>query len=593
MNASWQPGLIPLVIGVTGHRDIPAEDVPTLEKSVEAFLLEIKQSHPSSPLLLVSALAEGADRLAARVALSLGIGLGVILPMDRLEYEKDFTTRESKAEFAELLEAASFAVAAQTSSAGDRPTDEGQRVLAYRAAGIEISGHGQMLLALWDGNHNGKIGGTADIVSLFRSGLPGMHEHVVHPFDEPKRGPVIHVLTRRMSDPAGIDVHQVGAREELPPVPSGAIGEGRAPLVDDPENRRWKQVFQRIEEFNRDATAFARTASGASGMAQSREYLVGGKILGSDASPSAETALNLYQVADAMSNSARNDRLRRFRWIISVAIVAVFCEQLYSGPFLVVLWILGALVAGSLAYLIFRVAMRDRVEERFQDYRALAEACRVQFFWEMAGLRECAADHYLRDQRDELEWLRQAIRTLKLPAKAVGMVSPPSSPSLHFVLENWIRDQRKYFVGTHDKPGGAAAKNQMLSARWDMLARRLFLAGLLDMLVLLVFHAAFMESFGELGDPIVQGLIVMYGVLFASAGVCKVYREVMSFEEQSRRYSKMGLYYVSCEGQYVLALEAGHMQQVHSIILEMGRQALAENGDWLLLHRQRPIAVPI
>jgi hypothetical protein len=28
------------------------------------------------------------------------------------------------------------------------------------------------------------------------------------------------------------------------------------------------------------------------------------------------------------------------------------------------------------------------------------------------------------------------------------------------------------------------------------------------------------------------------------------------------------------------------------LVRELGREALAENGDWVLLHRQRPLEVP-
>jgi len=38
------------------------------------------------------------------------------------------------------------------------------------------------------------------------------------------------------------------------------------------------------------------------------------------------------------------------------------------------------------------------------------EGLRVQLFWNLAGLSDEVADHYLRQQRTELEWIRNAIR---------------------------------------------------------------------------------------------------------------------------------------------------------------------------------------
>jgi hypothetical protein len=50
------------------------------------------------------------------------------------------------------------------------------------------------------------------------------------------------------------------------------------------------------------------------------------------------------------------------------------------------------------------------LSDKYQDYRALAEGMRVQFYWRLAGLKLSVADHYLRKQRSELDWICSAIR---------------------------------------------------------------------------------------------------------------------------------------------------------------------------------------
>src|SRR5258708_13261016 len=80
----------PLVIGVTGHRDLLAEDLEPLENKVRESLRSLQTQYPSTPIILLSPLAEGADRLAARVALEIGARLIVPLPMARSAYEQDF-----------------------------------------------------------------------------------------------------------------------------------------------------------------------------------------------------------------------------------------------------------------------------------------------------------------------------------------------------------------------------------------------------------------------------------------------------------------------------------------------------------------------
>src|SRR5260370_266892 len=52
----------PLVIGVTGHRDLREEDREHLKNSVRKVFTELRKQYPSTPFVLLSPLAEGADR---------------------------------------------------------------------------------------------------------------------------------------------------------------------------------------------------------------------------------------------------------------------------------------------------------------------------------------------------------------------------------------------------------------------------------------------------------------------------------------------------------------------------------------------------
>ncbi|MGD9258740.1 MAG: hypothetical protein PVG29_13055, partial [Gammaproteobacteria bacterium] len=90
---------MPLVIGVTGHRDLVASEIPELEKRVRGFLITMQGRFGHLPLQIMTPLSEGADRLVARVARELGIPLIVPLPMPRALYMEDFRTDASRREF--------------------------------------------------------------------------------------------------------------------------------------------------------------------------------------------------------------------------------------------------------------------------------------------------------------------------------------------------------------------------------------------------------------------------------------------------------------------------------------------------------------
>src|SRR5262249_60341112 len=89
-------GALPFVIALGGHRDLRPEDVAALEARVREVLGELGRRLPDAPLLLLSSLAEGADRLGARVALALGIDLGAPLPLPRDDSDPDFPHAPSR-----------------------------------------------------------------------------------------------------------------------------------------------------------------------------------------------------------------------------------------------------------------------------------------------------------------------------------------------------------------------------------------------------------------------------------------------------------------------------------------------------------------
>ena len=109
-------------------------------------------------LAVVSALAEGADRVVAAAALDRGARLEALLPLEIDDYRSDFTAPDSIAEFDALLERAeSVAVT------GAWP--EGSRDRAYANAGTAMLGRCNVLIALWDGTDARGLGGTAEVVA--------------------------------------------------------------------------------------------------------------------------------------------------------------------------------------------------------------------------------------------------------------------------------------------------------------------------------------------------------------------------------------------------------------------------------------------
>jgi hypothetical protein len=107
---AWSQGRIPLHlrVGVTGHRFIDQHDEALLTavgEALDRIERHCRKGTTATPvnLTVVSALAEGADRIVARAAIGRGAILEVVLPLPLDDYLTDFESEKSRSEFCRLL----------------------------------------------------------------------------------------------------------------------------------------------------------------------------------------------------------------------------------------------------------------------------------------------------------------------------------------------------------------------------------------------------------------------------------------------------------------------------------------------------------
>jgi len=150
-------------IGVTGHRVLPHKQLTV--KSIKEIINRIKNcaaQKDGSPvkLVILSPLAEGADRLVAKEVLKHPeSSLEVALPLEASDYMRDFHTEESKSEFNELMNQADKVYNMQLKDT---------RHEAYEAAGHFVADNCDILIAVWNGKASNGKGGTASIVDYAR-----------------------------------------------------------------------------------------------------------------------------------------------------------------------------------------------------------------------------------------------------------------------------------------------------------------------------------------------------------------------------------------------------------------------------------------
>ena len=109
-------------------------------------------------MLFVSPLADGADQIAAEIALDLGFELHAILPFERGRYREDMADEAARSQFDDLLGRATCVL--------ELPGRTEHLLESYVMAGRATVAHSDLLIAVWDGLPPRGRGGTGEVVRL-------------------------------------------------------------------------------------------------------------------------------------------------------------------------------------------------------------------------------------------------------------------------------------------------------------------------------------------------------------------------------------------------------------------------------------------
>jgi len=555
-------GPLPIIMGITGHRDLREEDIPKLEEVLRAEYQRLQKRYPSTSFIMLSALAEGADRLCARLALELGLRLIAVLPMPRDLYEEDFD-QESKKDFRDLLARAEHQFELpilEGFTREDLAQHSPERNLHYANLGAYIASHCAILVALWDGVHLTKIGGTSQIVRYKLEGIPEPFAPPHSALDAPDSGPVYHIVTPRESNPTTNGTPFSLVRM----YPDGYDSYEAA-------DHAYHDIYLRMEMFNSDALKYAEELK--EHRRSSMEYVIPSKLR-KLLHPSLREVLDFYSIADVLSQRFQKRTFAILRLLLTFVFFAAFFFEIYTELFdetaLIVLYLL--MFACSFATYFW--AARKGYQTKYLDYRALAEGLRVQFFWKLADLKDSAADYYMRKQKSELDWIRNAVRSCMTETcpEDEEMEHAPHRERIALVLKHWVQDQAKYFKRS-------AHRDHKMLHRNERKVEFLFASALALAVAQLFIHHNHLILLGIAILPVVGAVI-------------HTYLHKNAIAEHTKQYERMSVYFHRAQVHLEKLLTEDRIMEAQHFIGELGKEALTENGDWILTHRERPLEVP-
>lgn len=568
MRAGRDEYRTPLVIGVTGHRDLVDAELQQLEDHVEQFFLELRSRFPNSPLRLLSALAEGADRLAARVALRNEVELQVVLPMPAETYCTDFKAQDSIAEFEDLCSKAEvLELSAPTDRAGNGSIEGRERDLAYANAGMFISAHCHLLLALWDGRQTENVGGTAQIIYFQHyDRLPGLAESVPRTslfLTDDESDLVYHIpCSRRRS------LEQYGEAAPLAE-PTWYTADPEHPNLEQLPNR-YVRVFDRTDEFNRDVAGYLDRRD---------------TTLDSLASPpgtgNRDAAMRIgkiFSIADALADYFQSRIRFTLRSTHVLAVLTGLAFILYSEVSRLNFLIFAFLIFLLTGLAVVETARKRDWHRKYLDYRVLAEGLRVQYFWAIAGVHgegqtKFAYDNFLRQRDMELGWIRNIMRV----AGTLGDSQPNSrdDSGLQFAIDNWIGDEQH--DGQLSYYRAKSAQRSRTNRFTDLLAAFCLWSGIVIACIL----AFFLDAIGLAART---PLIVLMGVLPLTAAVAETYTQRKANRELTKQYEFMEHVFSNARRRLDEALGNDERREV---LQGLGDAALTEHAEWILIHRDR------
>ncbi len=534
---------IPVVVGVTGHRDIRETDYPFLKKAVHDALFDLKNEYSDSPFIMLNSLASGADTLCAEVGISLGMSLVCPLPLEIDEYRKDFP---DDSQFDRLIQQASEVfVADHTEKPGADLTDEQMRDFAYRQAGIYVASHSHVLLALWDGKKGPAHGcGAAETVGF---ALKGNYKDGKAILKGTNDGAVLHIKTPRQGSSDG---------------PEEAL------LLEN-ERGSLKSILSLTNDFNRECAGLPDQRPDNDLIPE--QYLKEDRRLA--------RIHDVYLKANALSLRLQERYLRTMKCFSVFGVLLVLAFLLYdemdSDIFLPIYGLI------MILYLvIYLISKKHGAHMKYLQYRILAESMRVQLFLCAAGINENIGDSFTWTQKHEATWVKEATGAL------LAGISKAQIPD-EVIKKCWIYDQLEYHRKALKKNGRKlkinenTARGMLIASAFLFLvvfAFEFFAKGLMTHVLIQELPEIFLIHAGQ--EFTVRSLMmVLLGVVSAVTVFLSNYYDKLSFGRKTEDHEKMARLYQAADERY----EESNKDE---LLLSLAREEIIENGNWMSYCRE-------
>lgn len=574
---------IPVIVGVTGHRNIVEEDKPFLKEQVMKSLKEIQELCKSkekggedTPVIMLNAFAQGADMLCAEAAFELGIGVYAVLPCEKEKYVNSFDNATDKAKLDGCL--------AKTKRQYVAPDIEKNKAwikktinidddsYEYRQLGIYMAEHSHVLIALWDGKAPKKAYGcgTVEVIKfalehkfldkdkLFK---PGMINDSA----------VVWIKARRQGDGAEADIRKRWLISNL----VGGEGERYEDyLVLDEPPAFLKDIISKTVAYNDEKVDIPANAVKLwKEVDELDEYR---KVLRSH-----------YAKADELSYTKNQKKYNLFILLLALVGTLVACTFLVYDDASLPFMIFPCTAAIGMLIWLIAFGKRKAYHKKYIEYRVLAEALRIQFYTTMCLTEKTVVtnvcDLYAWSQKVDMVWIDKAIQ-------ALGVISNSEKIKIDTtaVIDVWI--------GNHEKPTGQLKyhnkkkeTNKKKAKLFDNLSRGFQTATLAIYFLIFIFEVVtyalkanniswFWEGYMIARVTWRNFAAIVLGSATAGSLLASSYWGKLSYGRKLEDNEKMSILYASAYERWNEV--KNYSAEIEEFVKEIAREEIVENGIW-------------
>jgi hypothetical protein len=228
----------------------------------------------------------------------------------------------------------------------------------------------------------------------------------------------------------------------------------------------------------------------------------------------------------------------------------------------------------AFAFGVFKLSYKWKNHQKYIENRVLAEALRIQFFWNISAIDHSVSEYVIRIHKKEYNWLRHILQSIygltKLPINANRL-------PINDIVKFWIESQQSYF-------SRKVQEIEKKERNHKIISRVTFGLGLI--ILIGIFALNYFDHHHKWLHP----LIVVDSVMFGCFALVKAYHEKKGYEQTINQYSLMFDIY-SAANKKIKEISPRDSkdtsEEIERILFLTGKEAIIENGNWYMVYKDK------